>query len=130
MILGIGIDILETARMSKWQQDRGFLERFMHPQELEDALGSKEDSAMLFASRFSVKEAFGKALGTGLRGLQLKDIALDHDSVGRPVLALTGTALAAFRRIGGVATHVSLSHQDSMVAAVVIIEGAAAGNDL
>ncbi len=127
MILGIGIDILETHRMAEKAKDSGFLKRFMHPDEIEDAQGRKEDAAMLYASRFAAKEAFGKALGIGLRGLRLRDIAVDHDAAGRPYLSLYETALEAYLKIGGTSIHVSLSHQDSIVAAVVIIEGDSRG---
>ncbi len=123
MILGIGLDILETKRMAEKSKDLRFLNRFMHPDEIAYAQISKEDPAMIYASRFAAKEAFGKALGIGLRGLKLRDIAVDHDDAGRPFLSLYGTALEAYRKIGGSAAYISLSHQDSIVAAVVIIEG-------
>ena len=123
MILGVGLDILETQRMSAKAEDPGFLNRFMHPDEIAYARKSKEDPAMIYASRFAAKEAFGKALGIGLRGLTLRDISVDHDAVGRPFLSLYGTALKAYRKAGGTSVHLSISHQDSVVAAVVIIEG-------
>ncbi|NQT61205.1 MAG: holo-ACP synthase [Bacteroidetes bacterium] len=129
MILGVGIDILETQRMAVKAKDPGFLKRFMHPDEIAYAQESKEDPAMTYASRFAAKEAFGKALGIGLRGLKLRDIAVDHDAAGRPFLSLYGTALDAYRQIGGSSTHLSLSHQDSIVAAVVIIEGDSRGGE-
>lgn len=123
MILGIGIDLLETRRMKDKGSDERFLKRFLHPDELADAQKSQEDPALIFASRFAAKEAFGKALGIGLRGLSLRDIAVTHDALGRPELTLYGTAGKALARIGGDAVHLSITHQESMVAAVVIIEG-------
>ncbi len=125
MILGIGLDILETSRMLEKSRDRGFIERFMHPSEIADAERSRENPAMIYASRFAVKEAFGKALGIGLRGLKLKDIAVVHDDAGRPFLKLYGTALEAFNQSGGQTIHLSITHQESVAAAVVIIEGEA-----
>lgn len=123
MILGIGLDIMDPSRMRDKIQNRGFLERFLHPEELKTIDESNEDKSMLCASRFCVKEAFGKALGTGLRGLKLQDIELVHDASGRPEIVLHGTAKAAFIRLGGSQLFVSISHEEHVVAASVIIEG-------
>jgi holo-[acyl-carrier protein] synthase len=127
MILGIGIDILETGRMTEKVLRSGFVERFMHPSEIAYAHESGESEVMIYASRFAAKEAFGKALGTGLRGLRLRDIAVEHDGAGRPYFSLYDTAQAALDLRGGSSVHLSISHQASMVAAVVVIEGEPSG---
>lgn len=123
MILGIGLDLVEVSRMQKVAADPGLMSRMFHADEIAYINRGKEDPAMLCAACFAVKEAFGKATGEGLRGLRLTDIILNHHPTGRPLLALAGTARARFEEIGGEHVHVSLSHESTMVSAVVIVEG-------
>ena len=86
-------------------------------------INEKEAWALsLSAVRFAAKEAFGKALGTGLAGIELKDIAVVNDKTGRPFLKLSGTALQALKEKGVASIHLSLTHEKTTAAAVVIIE--------
>ena len=123
MILGLGIDIVEVSRLEKWLNDKKLLERFFNKEELEYVLSKGDGAAPSLAVRFAAKEAFGKALGTGLAGIELKDIAVVNDKTGRPFLKLFGTALQALKEKGGAAIHLSLTHEKTTAAAVVIIEG-------
>lgn len=123
MILGLGIDIVEVSRLEKWLNDKKLLERFFNKEELEYVLSKRDGAAPSLAVRFAAKEAFGKALGTGLAGIELKDIAVVNDKTGRPFLKLFGTALQALKEKGGASIHLSLTHEKTTAAAVVIIEG-------
>ncbi|EMB29858.1 holo-ACP synthase [Treponema denticola] len=123
MILGLGIDIVEVSRLEKWLNDKKLLERFFNKEELEYVLSKRDGAAPSLAVRFAAKEAFGKALGTGLAGIELKDIAVVNDKTGRPFLKLFGTALQALKEKGGADIHLSLTHEKTTAAAVVIIEG-------
>ena len=123
MILGLGIDIVEVSRLEKWLNDKKLLERFFNKEELEYVLSKGDGASRSLAVRFAAKEAFGKALGTGLAGIELKDIAVANDKTGRPFLELSGTALQALKEKGGAAIHLSLTHEKTTAAAVVIIEG-------
>ena len=123
MILGLGIDIDEVSRLEKWLNDKKLLERFFNKEELEYVLSKRDGAAPSLAVRFAAKEAFGKALGTGLAGIELKDIAVVNDKTGRPFLELFGTALQALKEKGGASIHLSLTHEKTTAAAVVIIEG-------
>ncbi|MGI5069013.1 holo-ACP synthase [Treponema denticola] len=123
MILGLGIDIVEVSRLEKWLNDKKLLERFFYKEELEYVLSKRDGAAPSLAVRFAAKEAFGKALGTGLAGIELKDIAVVNDKTGRPFLKLFGTALQALKEKGGASIHLSLTHEKTTAAAVVIIEG-------
>ena len=123
MILGLGIDIVEVSRLEKWLNDKKLLERFFNKEELEYVLSKGDGAARFLAVRFAAKEAFGKALGTGLAGIELKDIAVVNDKIGRPFLKLFGTALQALKEKGGADIHLSLTHEKTTAAAVVIIEG-------
>ena len=122
MVTGIGIDIVETSRMLRWKENPGILERFYHPRELEDALSKGRFTGQSLAARFAAKEAFGKALGTGLAGIVLKDIMVINSLNGRPEMHVTGTALTALNKNGANRIHVSLTHEKDNAAAVVVLE--------
>lgn len=122
MILGLGIDIVEVSRLEKWLKDNKLLQRFFSEEEIEYVLSKENGAARSLAVRFAAKEAFGKALGTGLAGIKLKDIVVVNDRTGRPFLKVSGTALETLKKKGGAALHLSLSHEKTTAAAVVIIE--------
>lgn len=122
MILGIGIDIVEVSRLREGNIPRGFLKRILHPDEYRYIMESGEDPASSAAARFAAKEAFAKALGTGIRGFSLRDVKIAHDPDGRPVLELEAGALRLFQQKGGKRLHVSVSHERHWASAVVIIE--------
>lgn len=123
MILGLGIDVVHVDRIRHWQAVPGLAERFFHPEEIAAALERGRGAAHSLAARFAAKEAFGKALGTGLAGLRLRDIQVVNSHNGRPDMVLHDSALARFREAGASAVHVSLTHESDNAIAVVILEG-------
>ncbi len=123
MILGVGIDVVHVERIRRWRRIEGLYERFFHPVELAAALPRGETGILSLAARFAAKEAFGKAIGSGLRHFALRDIAVLNDSHGKPVMMLTGGAEAAFKDFGGNRLVCSLSHEKDNALAVVLIEG-------
>jgi holo-[acyl-carrier protein] synthase len=123
MILGIGIDVVHVWRLRRWRSVPGLFERFFHPEELAAALPRGEAGLLSLAARFAAKEAFGKALGTGLHGVALREMAVLNDAAGKPVLKLAGRAEQAFRTMGGRRALVSLSHERDNALAMVLIEG-------
>jgi len=100
----------------------GMVERFFHPDEIEYAKGRGAEGAASLAARFAAKEAFGKALGTGLAGLRLRDICVRSDARGKPYIALEGPSSAVFLKCGGGVIQCSLSHEGDYAAAFVVIE--------
>ena len=125
VILGIGIDVVATGRIARAMAGFGqrFEERVFTRGELADC-AERADRAEALAARFAAKEACLKALGTGAaEGLSFRQIEVVHEADGRPALNLTGAAAARASRQGVRATHVSLSHQPGLAAAVVILEG-------
>ena len=122
MIIGIGIDVVHAARMDKWRVTPRILERFFHPVELSDALGRGNGVSLSLAARFAAKEAFGKALGTGLAGIVLRDIMVKNRHNGKPEIEVFGTALAALNRSGADRIHISLTHENENAVAMVILE--------
>lgn len=126
MILGVGIDVVHVERIRRWRHIEGLYERFFHPEELALTLPRGEVGILSLAARFAAKEAFGKAIGSGLRHFALAEIAVLNDSHGKPFMMLTGGAEAAFKDVGGMRLVCSLSHERDNALAVVIIEGASA----
>ena len=123
MIIGIGIDVVHIGRMNKWRFQSGLLERYFHPKELAAARARGPAADHSLAARFAAKEAFGKALGTGMDGLRLKDIEVRNDVNGKPSIVLYKTALEQFRGAGGSNLFLSLTHESDNAIAVVVVEG-------
>lgn len=122
MILGIGIDIVHISRMERWQENEALLKRYFHPEELEDARSRGPRVVQSLAARFAAKEAYGKALGTGMRDLKLRDIRIRNDANGKPNLQLYGKAQELFNSIGCQAAFVSMTHERDSAVAVVVLE--------
>lgn len=122
MIGGIGTDITEVKRFEKWVKNPDMLQRFFNEKEMSSA---KSDSAKCqhYAARFAAKEAFSKALGTGITGFNLKDVYITNNSEGAPLLNIEGAALSLMKeRLGPCKTFVSLSHEKEYAIAYVILE--------
>jgi holo-[acyl-carrier protein] synthase len=122
MIMGIGIDVVHVRRMERWRNIPGLLERYFHPQELSAALSRGSGAMLSLAARFAAKEAFGKALGTGLAGIVLKDIMVVNRHNGRPEIEVFRTAREALRQSGAVRVHISLTHEKDNAIAMVVLE--------
>lgn len=122
MIVGIGIDVVHVRRLERWTSCPGLLERYFHPVELQTALGRGAGAALSLSARFAAKEAFGKALGTGLAGIVLKDIQVINHHNGRPEMIVYGTAREALKKAGADRVHLSLTHERDNAIAMVVIE--------
>ncbi len=124
MIAGIGTDITEVKRFEKWVKNPEMLERFFNEKERSFA-GSDSAKCQHYAVRFAAKEAFSKALGTGITGFQLKDVYITNDSEGKPLLNIEGSALSQMKeRLGDCNAFVTLSHEKEYAVAFVILESA------
>ena len=122
MIVGIGVDVVHTSRMERWMNTPRILERYFNPLELRDALSRGTGACLSLAARFAAKEAFGKALGTGLAGIVLKDIMVKNRHNGKPEIEVFGTALSAFKISGAGKIHISLTHDKDNAIAMVVLE--------
>ena len=119
MIAGTGIDMVEIARIARLIGKHPELARIYGAEEL--ALLRRKNSAASYAANFCAKEAFAKALGTGIRGFLLKDVQLLRDDLGRPYYRLSGRArdIAAEK---GLTVHVSVTHTAQYAAAFAVAE--------
>lgn len=125
MILGIGSDLVEVARMEAAlaRRGRGLAERLLAPEELREWEAAAAP-ARLLAKRFAAKEAVLKALGTGLRdGTNWADVRVAHDARGKPEVCLDGAAARRFGQLGGRTCWLTLSDERAYVVAFAIIEG-------
>lgn len=127
MILGIGTDIVDVARIAQVLRTRGprFLARCFHPTEHKYP-PDHPAAPSHYAKRFAAKEAAAKALRTGVRGgLLLRDMAVINDAAGAPVLVFHGAAhkhLLALPPSGPKNLHLSLSDERGHAIAFVVIE--------
>src|SRR5215813_4121107 len=124
MILGIGIDIIEVARIQSSHERFGerFLNRILLPNEIKYCLSHKVPAPFL-AARFAAKEAISKAFGTGI-GAQLgwQDMEVGRKESGEPFVILheVGQKLLDSRKARAVL--ISLSHTPEHATAVAILE--------
>ncbi|MGR2740090.1 holo-ACP synthase [Billgrantia sp. Q4P2] len=126
MIIGIGTDIARVARFEAAMARHGerFPERVLGELEREH-LAQRSDRAAFLAKRFAAKEAFVKALGTGLRhGMRWGEIQVASDALGRPSLMLSGRAYELATAAGVRVIHLSLSDEAELALAMVVLEGA------
>lgn len=91
MTIETGVDAVEIRRIAKSIQRPGFLERFFSEEERE-YFESKKNAPQTVAGHFAAKEAFSKAMGTGLSGFELRTVRVIHDHRGKPFLSLAGSA--------------------------------------
>jgi len=122
MIIGTGIDIVKVERFAKWGENLNFLNRFFHPEEVKYILDRKTNKTEAIAARFAAKEALGKALGTGLRGISLKDICVKKDKIGKPYIEPFPKILEITKSKKRVKIHLSISHEKEFAVAMVILE--------
>jgi len=124
MIVGIGTDIIEIARIRDAIQKYG--ERFTNrifTQSEQTYCESKVTSYQHYAVRFAGKEAAFKALGTGLIGkMNWTDLEFVQDELRRPLLICEGEFAKRYQDLNVNRTHVSFSHTNSHAIAVIIFE--------
>lgn len=116
MIVGVGIDILELKRLEKnINRQNGFPRKILTNQELEIFRNLTDRRQLEFlGGRFSAKEAYSKAYGTGIGKISFQDIEIIHDDTGKPLVTSHPHVKAE--------AWVSISHSADYVVAQVILE--------
>ncbi len=123
MILGLGTDIVEVARIQASYAKLGdaFLERLLLPGEIAYCL-SHRVPAPFIAARFAAKEAISKAFGTGIgAALAWHDMEIGREESGRPFVILHGQGKALFVSRGAKQLLISLSHTEYYASATAIL---------
>ena len=124
MIFGIGTDIVEVSRIeaSIAQFGDDFAQRILAESELPSYQVSLIKPRFL-AKRFAAKEAFSKALGTGLRApATFQNIAVSHDELGKPILVLAAELQDFLAAKNITQMHISISDEKNLAAAFVVLE--------
>lgn len=125
MILGIGTDIIEVARIRSSHEKFGerFAQRILRPGEIAYCLSHKDPSPFL-AARFAAKEAISKAFGTGI-GAQLgwQDMEIFRHQSGEPYVVLHDKGLALFQQRKATRLLITLSHTSQHATATALLEG-------
>ena len=125
MIYGVGTDIVAVARLRGMWERHGdkALEKLLAAPEMAD-FAQAADKGRFLAKRFAAKEAFSKALGTGLRPpATLPSIGVGHDEMGKPVLEFYGQ-LQNLIENQQIRAHLSISDEAEFAVAYVILEQA------
>ena len=122
MIVGVGLDVCDIARMEALLKDGRFLGRFFAPEEQEYIENKGRGAAASMAGIFAAKEALVKALGTGFTLGEIADICVLHDKCGAPYYELRGACAVHAAQRNITALHLSISHEGGVAAAVAIAE--------
>jgi holo-[acyl-carrier-protein] synthase len=117
-MLLVGIDLVEINRIEKSNKNPRFCSRILGVTEYSQ-LKMRGFPLQSVAASFCAKEAFSKALGTGLRGFSLDEVELLRGSDGKPSLSLSGRALK-IAQVCKLRFSVSVTHTREYAAAVVI----------
>ncbi|NLG82092.1 MAG: holo-ACP synthase [Bacilli bacterium] len=112
MIFGVGTDLVEINRIKVNYQR--LAERVLSEKEFElfRRFNNENRKLEFLAGRFAVKEAYAKALGTGIGELRFKDIEVLNDELGKPFINMQNDSKI----------HVSISHTEQYALAFVVIE--------
>ncbi len=117
-IYGIGTDIIEISRIEKAiNRTKIFKEKVYSKKEIEH-IEKKKNSYVSYAGRFAAKEAFSKAMGTGVRGFLLKDIEILNDELGKPVVYLYNEIK---KLAEGLKIQISISHSKEYAVSTVVL---------
>lgn len=134
MILGVGTDLISVSRIQNliFKFKEKFEEKVFTQNEISKAQKKKVSDddflqrAKFYAKRFAAKEAFSKALGLGIgRGVDFKDIEIENDDLGKPTIRILNQKeefIKSHFNCQKFAIHLSLSDEETMASAFVIIE--------
>jgi len=117
MIVGIGVDLVDLKRFeAQLKTNPKLLDRVFHKLE-------KTYTPRQLAGSWAAKEAVIKAVGD-IEGIQLSEISVVRDSLGKPWLNAEGATAARLTEAGIAKLHLSLSHDGQMLIAYVVAEAA------
>ncbi|MDR0737341.1 MAG: holo-ACP synthase [Zoogloeaceae bacterium] len=125
MIYGTGVDIVAVSRLETFYARHGEIgmDRILSSAEQTDFLRvGKEQRGRFLARRWAAKEAFGKALGTGMRPpAAFAAIGVDHDPLGKPHFVFSPDLQARLEELG-LSAHLSISDETRYAIAFVLLE--------
>ena len=123
-IFGIGTDIANINRIKKSLKNKNFINRLFNKNEIKKCNNQKNKSNC-YAKRFAAKEAFSKALGTGIsRGINFKEIIVYNIKSGKPGIRLLGNTKKIVMKMFNkkrISIFLSLSDDKPFAVATVVI---------
>ena len=129
MIFGIGVDVLEAARVTRLHEKYGehFVDRLLLPEERAQ-LSKTKRTARFLAMRFAAKEAIVKAMGTGFaHGMWIRDVGVVQNAWGRPEVVYSARGEKMRRKLGIGNGYITLTDEAGLIVAVAVLETAAKG---
>jgi holo-[acyl-carrier protein] synthase len=126
MIFGIGVDVLEAARVKRLYDKYGehFIDRLLLPQERAQLSKTKRTERFL-AMRFAAKEAIVKAMGTGFaHGMWIRDVGVVQNAWGRPEVIYSERGEKMRRKLGIGNGYITLTDEAGLIVAVAVLETA------
>ena len=122
LIVGVGVDIIEISRIKDAaEKNTSFIEKIYTENEIE-YLKSRNFRPEYLAGRFAAKEAISKALGTGIFQFSMREIEIDRNANGKPVVILRGKAKQIAQKFGEYKIHISISHSRENAVAYAVLE--------
>ncbi len=119
MIFGIGCDLCDIERVAAGGER--FYKRYFTEKE-QELFDKKRNKPQTVAANFAVKEAFSKALGTGVRDFLLTEVEVLRDELGKPYINLFGNAKTICENLKITGIFVSISHEKSIAMGYVVLE--------
>ena len=125
LIIGCGIDLVKIERVEKIIKRWGdnFIFKIFTPLEREYCEKKKGNKYQSYAGRFAAKEALLKSLSLGLRGVNWKDIEIENNELGQPIIETSGKLKKIASEKGVGKYFISISHTKDYAVAQVILEG-------
>ena len=133
-ILGNGVDIIDNRRIEKAIKNKNFINKIFTNKEKEFSKKKKVKKINYFAKRFAAKEAFLKAIGTGIsNGFSFKDITVLNDKEGKPLIELEKKIDLFIKKkfkVKNYKIYLSISDEMKYSIAYVILQGNSKWNGL
>ena len=123
MITGIGTDIIEVKRIEERLSQQAGLKSGLFTTNEIGYCESKKHPYQHYAARFSAKEAFFKAMGTGWRyGMRYTEIEIENNELGKPSIRTSGKVSEELEKRNITQVHLSISHLKELANAFVVLE--------
>jgi holo-[acyl-carrier protein] synthase len=120
-IYGIGTDIVSVDRIKKTLKNKNSLDRLFCREEIIKC-SKLIDSSNCYAKRFAAKEAFSKAIGTGIsNGINFNEIIVMNEKNGKPFIKLRGKTMLIIKKKFKKKPKISLSLSDEKKYAVAFV---------
>ena len=120
-IYGIGTDIVSVDRIKKSLKNKNFVNRLFDKNEIKKC-NNQVNKANCYAKRFAAKEAFSKAIGTGIsKGINFNEIIVMNERNGKPFIKLKGETMRSIKKKFKKKLKISLSLSDEKKYAVAFV---------